>query len=151
MNPTTLRTVAEDLSTTIRAITPDYPLFRDKPWTTVPRVADVAGTVLRLYHCEWEAPVPDEVFGTGLGHITTLRVWTNYRGLSDVDGRAQDIHAEIVSADARQLWLALEARQDPVLDGLLLVTPTGWSPESDEPGDLWGSHDFDVRLLLSHN
>ena len=151
MNPTTLRTVAADLAATIRTITPDYPLYQDKPWSLVPVVKEVPGVILRLASCEWDPPVPvlDGIYGSGIEHITTLRVFANYGGLPDETD--QDVHAEIVSSDAQQLWLALEARQDPQLDGLIAVTPTGWSFEDDTPGKLWGSHDFDVRLLLSHD
>lgn len=154
MNPTTLRTVAADLADQIEQITPDYPLFRDQTWESVDRIRDVPGGKLRLYHCEWvlEGPVPDGIYGDSIEYSATLRVWTNYRGLPEVDGESQDVAAEMIDADGRQLWIRLEERSDPVLPGLVSVLPAEppFTFANEDPGHVWGSHDLKVRYLVSH-
>ena len=151
MIATTLRTVSADLAETIRTLTPDYPLYQDARWTPVERVIDVPGEQMRLFHCEWDDAVPldDGIYGDAIEYGTNLRVWTNYRHLSEEDGETQDRAAEIVTADARQLYVVLQERLDPVVDGLTWVAPLGWTPEVAEPGHLWGFHEFEVRLLLA--
>lgn len=152
MIPTTLRTVAADFATQIRQITPDYPLLQDQTWSPVERQDLVPCTRFRTFHCEWTAGVPQEdgIYGSAIEYVSSLFVWTNYSGLHGLDGETQDMLPEVVTSDARQLWLTLEARCDPVVDGVLYVNPLGWIDEDDEDGYRWGYHEFEVRYLLSH-
>jgi hypothetical protein len=154
VTPTTLRTVAADLADQIELITPDYPLFRNERWEAVEKVREVPGGKLRLYHCEWipEGPIEDGIFGDAIEYGATLRVWTNYRGLPEVDGESQDVVAEIIDADGRQLWIRLVERVDPVLSGFVSIVPDAvpFTFANEEPGNQWGSHDFKVRYLVSH-
>jgi len=153
MTPTTLRLVAADLASQVRQISPDFGIYDDHVWSQVLKVDEVAGERMRLFYGEFESgeAVTDGIYGTAIEYESQLRVWTNYRGIHDTDS-GQDVVAEMITADSRQLWLALEARQDPTLDGLISVVQDGpFSFEDSEPGNIWGSHDFTVRYLLAHN
>lgn len=153
VTPTTLRAVANALADRIRQVTPTFPLFRDHPWTAVPRVLDVPGQRLRLYCCEWDPPEPvyDGLWGDdALQHKANLRVFVNYRGLPELDDDLQDVHAEMPTADANDLLIALLDGQDPVVPGLIDVLKVTWTWEEAEPGHAWGAHHFEVHFMLAH-
>ena len=148
MNPTTTRIVAADFVATIRGITPAYELKRDQPWTAVEKLENLQGTKIRLFHPRWGfgRPVEDGLFGDGVEWEFLLDIFTNYRGLPQEIG--QDPAAEIVTSDGRQLWNTLEERKG-IVEGFVGLTYEGFAPEEDEPHELFGAHQFLVRLLLS--
>lgn len=152
MNPTTLRTVAADFAAQIRQITPDFPLHQDETWTPVERQDLVAGAKIRTFHCEWTAGEEQEdgIYGDAIEYVSSLLVWTSYRGIQSLDGETQDTVSEMTTADARQIYIALQARLDPTVDGVVFVKPSGWTPEVTEDGHEWGYHEFEVRYLLSN-
>ena len=77
-------------------------------------------------------------------------MFTNYSALPEMDDDVQDVAAELMTEDGRQIWIDLQERVDPVVPGLLFVNPAGWTSEEDDAGHEWGYHEFEVRLLLSH-
>lgn len=155
MTPTTLRAAAATIAETIRAMTPNYELFQDFGWHPVARVRDVPGGALRLFNIEWSIPVPrtDGIYGDDAVECSVvLKIFTNYGALPEDDDQFQDVHAEIISSDGNQIWLALDDSVDPVIGGLCSVTRAEdpFAFEDVEPGQVWGAHMFDVTILLSH-
>jgi len=147
MIPTTVRIVSADFATTIRGIVPSYPLHQDQTWTPASKAGEVPGSRIRLYHGEWGfgEPEPDGIHGSGIEYGFDLRVLTSYRGLPE------DEVVEMATSDGNQLWLALDARVDPTVAGLVAVQYQRYEPESQDPGNEYGSHFFRVRLLLTHD
>lgn len=147
MTPTTLRTVAADFVSTIEGIDPDYDLEQESEWASVDKLDDVPGENLRLFFCVWEPSRPieaDGIYGAGVEHESFCRVFTNYRTLDEVTAY------EMIDSDGDQLWITLQERVDPVLDGLTAVYHEGYEPEEDEDGHQWGAHVFRVLFLKSH-
>jgi hypothetical protein len=144
MQPTTPSAIREDFIETIRQITPTHPRFAS-PWLPVEKQDHVPGTDPRLYYVMfgWPAPVTDGIFGDGMDYELEAQIWTNYSGLPDEEVEG------IIAEDGRQLYIALEARTDPVFPGLHPVTYLGFFAESDEPGAVHGYHSLQVRYLAS--
>lgn len=143
MQTTNTRIVRADFVTVIRGISPSYALYQDVRWAPVDELEDVPGDRLRLFFVRmgFSEPMGDGIYGDGIEYETNVEVWTNY---SDIPDHELD---SLITEDGRQLWLALEARLDPTLAGLVSVQYAGFQAENEQPGQVWGQHQLVVRYL----
>lgn len=143
MQTTTQRLIREDFVGRILALTPSYPEY-GYPWKRVRALSDVPGSEIRnflLYFLPGQ-PVSDGLYGDGIEHVASIRVYANYQGLQE------DEDGPLIDEDFRQLWLTLETRVDPIVPGLISVQPGGpFIFEDDTPGHLWGYHQIDIHYL----
>jgi hypothetical protein len=145
MTPTSIETLGNDIATQIRAITPTFDRHQDFRWAYVDTVEEVPGSRPRLFHLLFAFPVPEydgQIWsGDGYTYRTELSVFASYVGIRD-----RDVEPMIYD-DGRQIFLRLESRLDPQIDGLLSVEYSGFNPENDESGHVWGSHELTLRFL----
>lgn len=144
MPTTTLHTLRADFRTTIEAIAPAHSEY-GYGWAYLPSADQVPGASPRCFSLECgvaEPVMPSEggIWGDGQEHVAELRVWTSYAGI----GESHD--DSIISDDARQLFIALDARKEPALDGLWYVRRRGWEEgDRSEPGSRFGAHVFEIH------
>lgn len=145
MNTTDAYTLRGQFITEILAISPAYTFMQTEEWKEVDQIENVPGDKIRLFYVEFEPPLgapDDSIWGCDAITLECLvRIYTNYGGLPDkqISG--------VIAEDGRQIYLALERRLDPQFDGLITVGYPSWTPETTEPGHVWGSHDIVIRYL----
>lgn len=142
MQTTNLRLLRADFRAQIRGLSPSYP-YHQTSWAPVDRLDHVPGERIRTFFIAFESPSPveDGIYGDGVEYELEMSVYTNYAHLND------DIVDEMLAQDAEDLWLALEARIDPILAGFVSIRPEGFTSEDDDEGGLWGAHVFTIRYL----
>lgn len=146
MQATDTLLLREDFVRTIEAISPSFRLRQDARWAALDGFDDVEGAKLRRFFIRMGigTPVSDGIYGEVIEYETTMEVWVSYAGLEDT------VVDSLVSQDARDLFAALEARVEPTLAGLMHVQPSGFrGQDEDQPGHLWGQHQFEVRYLAA--
>lgn len=145
METTTASALREQFITEVQAVSPSHPFLQHEKWKPVDQIGDVPGDKLRLYYIEFEPPVdaPDDSIWScdGITLECMCKIYTNYGGLPDKE------ISGVIAEDGRQVYLALERRLDPQFQGLTTVRYPTWTSEADEPGHVWGSHDFVIRYL----
>jgi hypothetical protein len=145
MQTTTAAILREQFISEIQEISPAHPHQQFEKWKAVEQMMDVPGDKIRLFYVLFGFPAtaPDDSIWScsGITLECEVQIYTNYGGLPDkeIDG--------VVAEDGRQLYLALERRLDPQFVGLTTVRYQSFTPEADEPGHVWGSHDFVIRYL----
>jgi hypothetical protein len=132
-------------TTAIRAIVPDHPRHTDMLWAPVDSPGDVVTARIRNYCVQLGfASSEGQIWSDAAEWQVPMRVWTSYAALDEHDPQS------LAFRDARQMWIAFSDMVDPVVPGLLSVTGyEGFEAQNEDPGEVWGSHNFTIKFLAS--
>ena len=144
MDTTTPLLLHERFVAVIEATTPVYAYLGDVPWAYVEELpGEVSGPQIRRFTCDYTIaePVDDGLFSDGEEYAFTLEINTSY-------GALPRMHAPfLIQADAVDLRTVLEAQLSPTTAGLLSVRRVVFVADSDELGNWYGQHVFEIHYM----
>lgn len=144
MDTTTQPLIHDRFVRVIEATVPVYPYLGDVGWKFVEELpGEVSGPEIRRFTIDMTVAEPVEfgLFSDGEQYSFLLETNVAY-------GALPKEHAPwLITQDGVDLRTVLEAQLSPTLAGLLAVRRLTFSPISDENGQWFGSHGFEIHYM----
>lgn len=144
MQCTTQPQVHDRFRAVIEAITPVYAYLGDVPWAYVAELpGEVSGPQIRRFTIDMGVAEPtlEGLFSMGEEYEFQLDINVAY-------GALPKEHAPwLITQDSVDLRTVLEAQLSPTLTGLLSVRRITFNPFSDENGQWFGAHIFEIHYM----